>query len=179
MPQVGSNNEALYERAQYVYTGSLWVPMKADASGQLAVGLIAGQSVQANMAGYFGSAYQKQNMLLGYAGTISEDLGVADAAAGVVNRQGTTVPDGQVWVIQAVAARDSTHALTRFQVVATINSVQCYLLAPEAPPALTLYTWVGELCLAPGDNVSFNFVGVTLHDVLIATYGGRKFYTNL
>jgi hypothetical protein len=46
MPKVGSGNEALYERALFVYTGSLWVPLKADASGQLAVGVIAGQSIE-------------------------------------------------------------------------------------------------------------------------------------
>jgi hypothetical protein len=179
MPKVGSSNEALYERAMFVYTGSLWVPLKADASGQLAVGVIAGQALQANMAGYFGSAWQKQALLLGYAATVAEDATVSDAPAGANTINGATVPANEVWVIQAAACKDTTHAPTSNLITAVISSVTCPLQYDGAPTANHYIFWNGELTLAPGDNIRFFFSGVTLHDVLPCFYVGRKFYTNL
>lgn len=46
MPKVGTSQEALYERAVFVYDGSLWRPLAANTSGQIVAALAAGSTIE-------------------------------------------------------------------------------------------------------------------------------------
>jgi hypothetical protein len=166
MAKVGSSQELLAENANFVFTGSLWVPMKADASGQLAVGLIADQNAQARSYGYVAGAWQKNPLQLGYSAVSAAEVSDTDAPAGYNVMLSAAVPAGEIWDVRAAHALDVNSATTYVGLFGRIGGVDVYMLSTPTLAASVYYPWNGSMVLAEGDKIGVVFSGVTLHDAL-------------
>jgi hypothetical protein len=179
MPKVGSSNEALYERATFVYTGSLWVPLKSDASGQLAVGLIADQAVESDGHGYYNAGWRANPLTLGYSGPVRVAVTVSSAPAGDNLVASSAVPANTLWVIKAISAQDAQHAPTQIILQVYDGSTGYNLTAVVPTVANQLVTWTGAVVLVPGEVVRVYFAGVTLNDTINLKAIGDYITTNL
>lgn len=94
--QVGNNNEVLKENANFVWTGSLWVPMSANASGQLNVVLPTVEAVESRVHGYINSAWQNNPIIWGISDTLNERVDDSSTPAGTHQIYTTTVPEGEI-----------------------------------------------------------------------------------
>jgi hypothetical protein len=180
MPQVGENNEALASTAGYVYTGSLWVPLKADASGQLAVGMIADQNVQARAHGYFNAAWQKQPLQFGFGAALGQSVVSTDLAAGTNTFNLAAVDANTVFVVTNVAMFYSgtvTNVYIESKLV--ISSTAYSIWLQKAPVSASWYDRQGWWILNAGDNLRFVVDGATLHDDFTGWITGFTFTTNL
>ncbi len=187
MPKVGSSNEALYERAMFVYTGSLWVPLKADSSGQLAVGMIAGQSIEVTQAtpadlnatvdiaanqsvdarlhGYITGQWKKAPIPFGPSSVKAEKVLNSNLAAGANTLSSTGVPAGKLEVITNIGFYYiGTVAGVVLSVNLTNNSILYSLFGQTPPVSALVYDRQGQWVLSQGDNITLAIAGATLHD---------------
>lgn len=78
---------------------------------------------------------------------------------------------GEIWEVQAIAARETTNAPTGVFFVVTVNGMDLYLRSETASLAAGWwYTWTGKIVLSAGDRVRAVFYGSTDGDTLVMRY---------
>ncbi len=137
------------------------------------------QDIEARSFGWFGSAWQKNSLLLGYRDNLDEDL--ATTATGTSTTIDTTaVPANTVHIIQAASIFNETRNMTicvinlfknsgavvRLSYVASVT--QYYPLLIPAP-----------VVLSPGDYIRFGLNGTVNLDSIKGGVSGYQFKTNL
>jgi hypothetical protein len=155
---------------------SIEVTQDTAADLKATVNIASGQSLSARGAGWDGSAWRKNPILLGYADTVSEEVTNLTPGAGTITLTGTTVPSGEVWVLLNIAAKNDTRSAQLIYCVANIGGVQCILLNVASP---TVGLWAvanGQWVLEAGDSVQAVITSVTAGDDLYLRYSGYKFY---
>lgn len=140
-----------------------------DASGRLS----------ANAHQYDGSAWRKSNLLFGYNAIWDEDLGGTATGASYYDTT-STIPSGEVWVLQAISARNTTRNPTWvFTYVVRASGADVYLSADATPgtniPGLAVGNWV----LGPGDVAYIYLTGCQADDVIQAGVIGYKMKLNM
>jgi hypothetical protein len=172
MAQVGSSNEPLTETAGFAYTGSLWVPVSCDASGNLNVIAGAGSFADALNKGYIGSAWQNDPLRMGYSSDVTEAVSELNAVGGTNVLYGTACPAGEIWNVQAISARNNTRAGTYWEIRAQVNSIWIFLAIDSAPAAGVSVMWSGNITLSQGDRLALVAVGCVAGDDLYLEYHG-------
>lgn len=157
MAQVGSNNEPLHERAQFVYTGSLWVPMLADANGQPRVVL------------------PDETFVRNFEGIVEEKLSDTALAAGNNTLTGTAVPTGEIHVITLVQFVYVGTGPTRVYIDVNGLATNIVIFNQESPASGQRYPYNCKVYAQAGDQLRANVQGATLNDDLFFAYAGYKF----
>lgn len=170
MAQVGSSNEPLTETAGFAYTGSLWVPVSCDASGNLNVIAGAGSFADALNKGYIGSAWQNDPIRYGYSAVESEIVTDTNAGAGFQNLTGTTVPAGEIWVIENMFVTNVTRAFTYTSFRGIIDGNAIFLHYSAGAAAGIPAFWGGRATLGPGDNTVVKIGNCTAGDTISMGY---------
>ena len=124
--------------------------------------------------GWIGGAWQKNPIALGYSGDKTEEVSDTSASAGSNNLASTSVPAGEIWIIQAIIARDVDNAPTKIRLNVTVNSTGVVLKTETSPVTGIWVSWTGEVVLSEGDQVTVNFEGVTLNDDIYMRYHGVR-----
>ena len=155
------------------------VALTLDGSGHLEVAEQGTPTVNSQRLSRFAGAWQKQPIQFGFADTVSQEIYVANAAAGANYLVGTVVPANEVWVINFTCAVDINSAATLLLLIATVDAIDIVQLRVAPMVAGTWYNSPATIVLGPGDNVKATFGGCVLNDDLYFRYCGYKFNTNL
>lgn len=172
MPLVGNNQEPLRETANFIYNGTLWVPMQSDASGYLEVVTPDLSDIEARGYGWINADWQKNPLAFGYSGDQSEEKSNLSAVAGNNLLSGTTVPSGEIWNIQAIGAINATSAIPEIDLQVSVNGITVTLLTKLTPAAGEWVSWSSIVTLSEGDYVRARFVTCVLNDDIYLTYHG-------
>lgn len=114
------------------------------------------------------------NLIWGYNDRYAEADSELDPDAGEYYAYFTTVPAGEVWVLQLVMGADVTNA-KRIQLRVEITGAAAYMLKDETPAAADQWVlWSGEVVLKEGDRASVRFFSVTAGDDLYWRAWGYK-----
>lgn len=120
--------------------------------------------------GLIGGAWQKNPLLLGYSGDQSELVFDNNATAGTNSLNGTVVPAGEIWVVQAIQARDKDNAIDVIKLIASVNGVDVIVAQLVNPAADLSCFYAGALVLSEGDKVWTQLKGCTLNDDIELKY---------
>jgi hypothetical protein len=126
--------------------------LNLDASGSAGV----------NQHQYDGSAWRKSNMLFGYNDRYAERVYEPNLAAGANTVYGTTVPDGEVWIVTTFIGQCVGATIT-ILVFGSNNDVYPIPVVVQQPPVTgQWYVWTGTLVLKAGDRIYGYVAGATL-----------------
>ena len=115
----------------------------------------------------------ESNKLFGYNARYSESGSDLAAAGGNVNKYGTAVPAGEIWVLQAIYATDATTAIAVQLGVNSGAGFQILKRQLEAAAADDIF-WTGELVLSEGDYCRVQFLATVAGDDLYWRFWGYK-----
>jgi hypothetical protein len=128
------------------------------------------ENSMANNRGWDGTAWRKDPIRIGYSGDKTQEV-TATASAGANTLQGDVVPDGEIWVVQAIIARDQTSAPSVVSLGARVNGIDIYTKRQATVAANEFVVWSeGEIILSPGDRVIATIGGATDGDILVMRY---------
>ena len=135
---------------------------------------IAGVGYLAGSCQYDGSAWRKSNLLWGYNTIWDENLG-GTATGATYYKDTSTIPAGELWVLQAISARNLTRnpASVFLRIGRASGSVVglIYTVTPGAGvPVLATGQWV----LRTGDVARVYLSGCQVDDVIEAGIVGYK-----
>jgi len=202
MPHVGNNNEPLLDRLVFAFDGSFYKPLMVDSDGYLRtaeqhplttiaatvsnwpgtqqVSLAVDQNVQARQYGYFGSAWQKQPIILGFTSSLVQTYYNANLAAGTQILTIYTVPANTVAVIDTVSvAYVGTVTGVKLRVRFNSGGVTANVAEFDSITSATYYFYHGQMALEANDTVEIFVGSATLGDDLYADVAGRTMATNL
>lgn len=164
MAQVGSSNEPLTETAGFAYTGSLWVPVSCDASGNLNVIAGAGSFADALNKGYVASAWQKDPIRFGYSDALKYTISNSNLAAGASTTDGSLVPTGEFWVITNLSINTISVTITRVDCRLVIDGTTLTIFNIVPPTTNVLNDRQGWWVIGPGDKASVRVYTATAGD---------------
>lgn len=145
MPQVGSQNEPLHERALFGWDGDNW---------------------------------RRVPLVWGYSGFSTGEVFNASGAAGANVLQSSAVPAGEIWEVQAIAARDETSAITSVIFSVVTSSLTIVLSTQGAFGANVWASWTGKIMIPAGSTVVAQLGGVTLNDDIRMRFHATKMIIN-
>ena len=124
--------------------------------------------------GWDGSAWRKLPLVFGYSDRYLEKEAEANVAAGTHSLTFTTVPAGEIWVIQSFTGRCKQNTLTGIQLVALGDATGAVL--KQCKPALAGDTvgWSGDLVLKEDDGLMATFLNCALNDDIYSEAWGYK-----
>jgi hypothetical protein len=186
MPDVGIGNTVLESSSLYYWDGATWQKWTGSpvnpaaqlyywdgAAWQKWLGNPT--TIQAQDYRWYGGAWVKsQGIPLNYCGDKSELVFVANGAAGYNLVRGTLVPAGEIWTVQAIAARNINTATILISLKVTVNAVDVLLVAVAALGIGGYIVWAGQVTLSAGDSVAYDFSGGVLNDDLALSYHAIK-----
>jgi hypothetical protein len=158
----------------YEDAGDNYVVLAVDANGRLEIVIPIEEALGARAYHYDGAAWRRSNLLWGYHDTASEDVTVSDLSSGTNNLDGTTVPEGEVWVITALAMYYNGTPPTRMDTRPVVGGVAIPALYEDSITSQKWYTLQGNWVLKEDDYVRLTIVGATADDAAILRYGGYK-----
>ena len=124
--------------------------------------------------GWDGTQWRKLGLLFGYYDRLAGQVSTTDAAAGANTLTGDTVPAGEIYVVQMVAAIDSNSDTTRVY-IRVYGGVVMMPLADEY--SVTAGHWVTSttnMVMKSGDYLDCIFYGCTAGDDLYLRWWGYK-----
>ncbi len=161
-----------------VTAGGVLIPVRVDDDGVVSVAPVAGTNeigkIQARDYGWIGAAWQKNPLLLGYSGDKSQQVFNASATAGTNVLTSSAVPAGEIWIVEAVSARNLNTAPSKLILRATINSVIVALEDRQVIVAGEYATWSGAITLSQNDVITASIVGCTLNDDIYLQFSARR-----
>ena len=140
---------------------------------------IAGVGYLAGLCGYTGTAWQKQHLLWGYYDVISEALEDKELDAGVNILPSSTVPAGEIWVVQAVSSYFLSATIDYLSLAASVNGVIVPIIDSHTPATDTWYFWSGCVTLKKDDFLRAYVETATALDDLFFRYCGYKMRLDL
>lgn len=123
---------------------------------------------------WIGAAWQKNPLLLGYSGDKTEQVVDTSASAGTNALNGAVVPAGEIWIVEAIAAKDEDNAPTSVVLGVEVNALVVVLAQALTIAAAEYLTWSGAVTLSAGDKVRAWLYGVTLNDDISFYYHARR-----
>jgi len=128
--------------------------------------------------GLIGGVAHKDPIRLGYSGDKSEQVSDLSADAGTNTLNGATVPAGEIWVIEAISARNVNKSAVRLLLQVSVNSVAVRLLELTTTAAAEFITWTGAITLSEGDKVQAVIFSCDADDDIYLQYHGRRIDTD-
>ena len=124
--------------------------------------------------GWDGTQWRKLGLLFGYSDRLADQVVNDNASAGTNTLTGTTVPAGEIHVVQMVAATDYNNDTTRIQIRANGGTVTMPLADELTVTAGHWVTNTANIVLKAGDYLDCNFYGCTAGDDLYLRWWGYK-----
>ena len=147
-----------------VTSGGVLVPVLVESDGSLPIA----------QKGWIGAAWRKNPLLLGYSGDKSEEISDLSASAGTNILTSTSVPAGELWVVEVISGRNKNSAPSQALLQVVVNSVVVILADKETIAANEYITWSGTITLSQGDTIRAVFFGCTLNDDIYLNYHARR-----
>ena len=202
MPHVGNNNEPLLDRLVFAFDGSFYKPLQVDSDGYLRtseqhplttiaatvsnwpgtqqVSLAADQNVQARQYGYFGTAWQKQPINLGFTSSLTKICSNIALAAGNQTLTIYTVPANTVVIVDTVSvAYIGTVTNVKLRIRFKCGGVSANVAEFTSITSTLYYFYHGQMALDANDTIEIYVASATLNDQLYAGVAGRSIATNL
>lgn len=167
------------------WVSGAWEKLTADASHRLEVAVAAftaSVEVTQDTPGdllvgshhFDGTEWCKSNLLWGFNGRFAEAASDLNPAGGIAVLNFTAVPEGYVYVLQGVAAKNETRAATYLRIAVTGGGDT--ITVNDAPQTVAgHYDFVStEITMVKDDLVSISFFGTTAGDDLYAQVWGYK-----
>lgn len=156
------------------HDGSAWEKILIDSSKRLVVAIASIVAADVQAHGHIGGAWQKQPLIFGYSGVVTERESDSDAAAGLNTFTTTAVPSGEIHVINTMSAINYTSITTALHI--DMNHDGSYFSFYRAPnlAAATMALVNGPIVLDAGDYLRCRFYGVTLHDSIAFDITGYR-----
>lgn len=114
------------------------------------------------------------NVIWGYTDRYYENIADESMPAGIQDKLGAVVPEGEVWEVTGMSVIHSSTSITRIR-VGSYNGAN-YINVGEklAPAASTVYPFMMDLILKEGDRLFWRFYDLTLNDDVYCTAWGSK-----
>ena len=167
-------------------SGGVLVPVLVDSDGDISVNAVVSAlpalatgtnvigKIQANSYGLVGGAFQKDPIRLGYSDVKTEQVVDLTASAGTNTLFGSTVPAGEIWVLEAVCAYDLDNAIDRITIWGYDGGISFVLEDQATVGAGQRVFWTGALTLSEDGKVFTTLTGVTLNDDIYLKFHGRR-----
>jgi len=117
--------------------------------------------------GWDGSVWRKLPLVWGYSGHYCENVNGVASGAGDAVVDGSTVPAGEVWIIEHVMANHNAGTAKRLNVVAWSGSCYTPLFDESVETAPAQRMWDGRITLPTGGK---------LRATVVAPGDGKKVY---
>jgi len=124
--------------------------------------------------GWDGTQWRKQGLLFGYRGTVSENVANTNASAGANTLNSSTVPSGELWIIQGISGINVNTACSRIVLFVCRSNLDCPILDQVSCTANVWVIWTGDIVLKAGDYLKAYFLGCTAGDDLYLRALGYK-----
>jgi len=161
------------------HDGTNWEKILIDASKRLVVAVASAIAQDAQMHGHYNGAWQKQPLIWGYGGVVAEKESLSDAPAGTNTFTTTPVPDGEIHVINTMAAVDYSNGVASI-FMDMFHNATYFVLYREATIGAGVVALVnGPIVLDAGDWLRCRFYGVTLNDAISFDITGYKMDVDL
>jgi len=140
--------------------------LELDADDNLLVAIGAAAKGLVGVHGWIGGAWQKNPLALGYSGDGTQAQINLNALAGVNVLSLTAVPAGEIWIIQAIAAKDANNIVGTLTLQCVANGTPVPLISKATPAVNEFVCWTGALVIKEGSFVRAVYTGVILNDDL-------------
>ena len=138
------------------------------------VSLDTDENVQSRGYGWVNSAWQKNPLLFGYSAQIFEEKSNTNSPVTLCTLNGTVVPAGEIWIVNAICASNNDRQATAIRIYATIDGKDL-MLTDAAPGAVFRYVmWSGQITLKAGDNVNASIYGTVAGDDCYLRYVANR-----
>ena len=124
--------------------------------------------------GWDGTVWRKLPMVWGYSALYAERKSNLSATAGTNVLVGSTVPAGEVWVVEVIGAFDVNTAPSRISFAVTDGTTAAPLYRDETPILYVASQWTGRVTLPAGCYIQVAFFTCVLNDDLYADFWGYK-----
>ena len=124
--------------------------------------------------GWDGSRWRKLSLLFGYSGPYNETVNNTNVPAGASDLVGSTVPAGEVWIVQGMLAAVVSSSCTEFCFGFWNGAVRILCKQIQAPTSGRLYDYQGTLILAAGYYPLIGVYGMTAGDDVYLYAWGYK-----
>lgn len=131
-------------------------------------------SIESQMHGYLDGAWQKQNMLWGYASKYAERETAINVAAGDVYMHFTVVPAGEIWVINTLSTHSDQSNCTHVYIGVAGEGIWYWVNSKAAPQAYDAVNTPNPFILGEGDQIRVLYKGAALNDDFYAYARGYK-----
>ena len=124
--------------------------------------------------GWDGTQWRKLGIIFGYNSTVEGVTTAVSGGSGGDVLESSTVPSGELWILNNVGVIDQNHVPTRITIY-LVRSGEVYPLVSTASISANIWTvWHGKIVMKSGDKVTVYFGGATLDDALKITWLGYK-----
>lgn len=114
------------------------------------------------------------NIIWGYADRYYENIEDVAMPAGVQDKLGAVVPEGEVWEVTGISVIHSSGSINRVRVGSLIGAEYVNIGEKLAPDANTLYTFPCDVILKEDDRLFWRFYNLTLNDDVFCYAWGSK-----
>lgn len=115
-----------------------------------------------------------ENVLWGYMDTYAEKAELRTGSAGTATLDGTPVPEGEVWVVEAMSLVNTTAARNRILLFVVSPGVALQVHTDATPEHNIYVDWQGRQTMKEGDYVRWRQWGCLANDELIGMVRGYK-----
>lgn len=170
MPKKGYDNEPLLGRAMYAYDGSFWKPLLIDSNQYLKVTLPITEGIEARMHGWVNNGWRNNPILPGYSRIFSERIYEISPTTGTRYLSGTTVPNGEIWNLQNIAASNGTRSALYILFTITSAGTLCVFSQEWNVAAAHWVSHNVNFILQANDYVRCYFAGTQAGDLIDMRY---------
>ena len=114
--------------------------------------------------GWDGSRWRKLSLLFGYSGPYNEVTSNTNVSAGISDLAGSTVPAGEIWIVQGMLAAVISTTCSEFRFDFWNGTGQIICKQVLTPTSGQFYDYQGTLILAAGYYPLIRMYGMTAGD---------------
>lgn len=130
--------------------------------------------IQQSVADLEGILMSTNVTVWGYTDRYYENIEDLSMAAGIQNKLGTVVPEGEVWEVTGISVMHSSGSVSRIRVGNLIEAEYVNVGEKLAPDANTLYSFPCCVVLKKSDRLFWRFYDLTLNDDVFCWAWGSK-----
>ena len=124
--------------------------------------------------GWDGTQWRKLGLIFGYYDRLAGQVVNLNASAGENILTGDAVPAGEIWILQAICALDSTSNVSRIYIRANTGTVACVITDVYSIAAGHWFAAATNMVMKTGDYLNCTFAGCTAGDYLYFRWWGYK-----
>lgn len=167
------------------WDGNVWRKLIADTAGLLKT-KIAAQDIDVEVkqtaaadltpgaCGWDGAAWRKMPLVFGYSAQYAEREVATNVDAGAVTMTFSTVPAGEVWVIEHIASYAQQASATSCYIYAVVGGVSILLQYHANPGAYRSTEVTSRVTLKTGDYLVVTWYSAAANDDFVAAALGYK-----